>query len=196
MTSWATRRWAVEQHLSYVPSGWDDPAPATAVCDAWEPPDPLSLPADLCGRLRAAGAASRRYYGPNGSYYLPDLDDEDRAAVVSRFEAANRQWWRLVIDRWDVLVKRYDVGERHPPHTDWHLVAGAGRKLAGSVQLSSADEYDGGMLVVSFAHHRIPMPQAVGTVVAFPGWTVHEVEQVTRGQRWALIVNGFGPPLR
>jgi len=26
--------------------------------------------------------------------------------------------------------------------------------------------------------------------------TVHEVEPVTSGERWSLIVNGYGPPLR
>jgi predicted 2-oxoglutarate/Fe(II)-dependent dioxygenase YbiX len=40
------------------------------------------------------------------------------------------------------------------------------------------------------------MPRTRGTLVVFPGWTVHEVEPVTAGERWALIVNGWGPPLR
>jgi PKHD-type hydroxylase len=92
-------------------------------------------------------------------------------------------------------VKRYAVGERHTAHQDLHAGA-AGRKLAGVVQLSEPDDYAGGHLVMSFAHHRVPMPRARGTLVAFPGWTVHEVTPITRGVRWSLCVNGFGPRLR
>ena len=92
-------------------------------------------------------------------------------------------------------MKRYRVGDRHPAHQD--LLAGASRrKLAGSVQLSDPDGYEGGDLVVSYGQARAAMPKSRGTLVAFPGWTVHEVEPVTRGERWALIVNGWGPPLR
>ena len=47
-----------------------------------------------------------------------------------------------------------------------------------------------------FADHRLAMPRTRGTLMAFPGWTVHEVEPVASGERWALIVNGWGPPLR
>jgi PKHD-type hydroxylase len=70
------------------------------------------------------------------------------------------------------------------------------RKFAGSVQLSDSEDYDGGDLVMHFAHHRVAMPRTRGTLVAFPGWTVHEVEPVTAGERWALVVNGWGPPLK
>jgi hypothetical protein len=192
--SWALDAWAVEQRLSDpCPVGTE---PATAVCDAWVPPHPLALPTELCARLRAAAVNSHPYCGPNGTYYLPELSEPDRRAVVGRFQAANGEWWQLDLDRWDVMVKRYRVGEAHPAHTDWHPAGGVLRKFAGSVQLSDQDEYDGARLVVHFAHHRVAMPAELGALVAFPGWTVHEVEQVTRGERWALIVNGFGPALR
>ncbi len=49
---------------------------------------------------------------------------------------------------------------------------------------------------MSFAHHRIPMPRDRGTLVAFPGWTVHEVTPVTAGERWSPCVNGWGARLR
>ena len=33
---------------------------------------------------------------------------------------------------------------------------------------------------------------AAPSSVSFPAWTVHEVEPVTAGERWALIANGWG----
>jgi hypothetical protein len=169
--------------------------PAYAIADAWCAPHLLSVDPDTCERLRHAAAAVAPIAGGNGKYHLLEPADADRAQIVARFEEANARWWNLDIDRWEIHAKRYDVGDRHAPHQDLHPGA-AGRKIAGSIQLSAPGSYRGGELVVHFAHHRIPMPRELGTLVAMPGWTVHEVERVNSGTRWALIVNGFGPPLR
>lgn len=190
---WASGPWARRNLLSFLP--YDDTEPAYAVVDAWEPPHPLALPAALCDRLVTAAEAAQHIPGPNGAYCLPKLDPDDERDVLDRFRQANAEWWRLDLDRWDVMAKLYRPGDRHSVHQDLHPGA-AGRKFAGSVQLSADEDYDGGDLVVHFAHHAIAMPRARGSLVTFPGWTVHEVEPVTRGTRWALVVNGWGPPLR
>ncbi len=78
---------------------------------------------------------------------------------------------------------------------DLHAGA-AGRKFAGVVQLSQDDAYSGGDLLMRFAHHAVPMPRALGTLVAFPGWTLHEVTPIEAGERWSLCVNGWGNRLR
>ena len=192
---WASQLEQRTRLLSYLPFDDEDEEPAYAVADAWEPPHPLALPAALCDRLVTAAEETEAGPRPNGSYHYIDLEPEDREAIVSRFEEANALWWRLDIDRWDVKVKRYADGDHHSEHQDLHADA-ARRKMAGSVQLSDPGDYVGGALVMRFAGQRISMPRTRGTMVAFPGWTVHEVEPVTGGQRWALIVNGFGPPLR
>ncbi len=154
----------------------------------------MSLPAELCDRL-IASAASRAFASGNGSYHSLDLDPDDEGAILDRFRQANDLWWRLELDRWDIHTKHYRAGDRHGPHQD--LMAGsARRKLAGSVQLSRPDSYEGGNLVMTHASHRVAMPRTRGTLVALPGWTVHEVEPVTQGERWTLIVNAWGPPLR
>jgi hypothetical protein len=178
-----------------VAEGLSCDAEAYTVADAWTPPHALSLRPEMCDRLHAAAIATPASANGNGSYHLLELNDDDRAAIVARFEHVNDLWWNLDIDRWEMHAKRYDVGDCHPPHQDLHPGA-AGRKIAGSAQLSSPDSYSGGELVIHFAHHRIPMPRDRGALVVVPGWTVHEVQPVTSGTRWALIVNGFGPPLK
>jgi hypothetical protein len=158
-------------------------------------PEPLGVPERLCERLLAAAKAATASSGPNGAYCVPVLEPEDERAVLRRFEEANAEWWRLEVDRWDVMAKRYRPGDRHARHQDLHPGA-ACRKFAGSVQLSHSDDYEGGDLVVHFAGHQVAMPRSRGTLVALPAWTVHEVEPVTSGERWALIVNGWGPALK
>ncbi len=161
-----------------------------------QPPGHLvALPLDVCDRVRAAAGHTHPVPSGNGTYYMPDLDPADEQAILERFQAANRLWWKLEVDEWHIGVKRYGVGERHPEHQDLHAGA-ARRKFAGVVQLSDPDEYDGGALVVRYAHNRAAMPRTRGTLVAFPGWSNHEVEPITRGERWSLCVNAWGAPLR
>jgi PKHD-type hydroxylase len=57
--------------------------------------------------------------------------------------------------------------------------------LSCTLFLASPDEYDGGELVIAdpFGDHRIKL--AAGDLILYPGSTVHRVEPVTRGFRYA-----------
>ena len=184
----------LEQRLTHLPRP-GSPEPAYAICDSWETPHRLALPTDLCQAVKAHAERTRPTPSPNGTYYLDELPEELRTPVRERFEAANRLWWDLDITSWDVGVKHYRTGEGHPLHQDLHAGA-ARRKLARVIQLSEPDDYTGGELVMRFADQAVTMPKTLGTLVAFPGWTCHEVRPVTSGQRWSLYVNGRGPALR
>jgi 2OG-Fe(II) oxygenase superfamily len=200
MTSpgWAGTSEPLRERLAYLPYGPEDPEPAYAIADAWSPPHELSLPASLCDAVLASRGdlLSPAATSGNGDYYAADLGWAERDAVVDRFAAANNTWWGLDLDEWQLAIKRYRPGDRHVEHQDLHAAGGARRKLAGVVQLSEPDDYQGGALVMRFAHHRTTMPRARGTLVAFPGWTLHEVEPVVSGERWMLAVNGWGSRLR
>jgi len=193
---WAGTAWPLENWLSYRSYGPDDPEPNYAVVDWFEPPHPLALPNDVCDRLVEAAKATTPSARRNGSDHLPDLDPDFEAAIIARFEQANALWWNLDIDRWTIRVKHYTSGEHHPEHQDIHAHGGATRKFAGVVQLSNPDDYEGGALCMYFAHHQLTAGDARGTLIAFPGWTLHEVQEITSGERWALCVNGWGPRLR
>ncbi len=82
----------------------------------------------------------------NGTYVLADLDPADRQQVLDRLAQANAAWWGLVVTDWELVVKRYAIGDEHAEHQDLHAGA-AGRKLAGVVQLSQDDAYSGGDLL-------------------------------------------------
>ncbi len=181
--------------LAYRPQE-DDPEPAYAVADAWAPPHPLALPAELCERIRAAAQQSPlRQRSLSGTYVPADLDPADRQQVLDRLAQANAAWWNLAITEWDLVVKRYGVGDEHAEHQD--LYGGAARrKLGGIVQLSHPQEYAGGALSIRLADQRIELPRAQGTLAVWPGWALHEVAPVTEGERWALALFGYGPPLR
>ena len=51
--------------------------------------------------------------------------------------------------------------------------------------LSDPDEYDGGELTIqaAFGEQRVKLP--AGCMIVYPGTSLHRVEPVTRGSRWA-----------
>ncbi len=70
---------------------------------------------------------------------------------------------------------------------------------ASSVASSSCprpDEYKGGALSVRLADQRVELPRAQGSLAVWPGWTLHEVDPLMDGERWALAVFGYGSPPR
>jgi hypothetical protein len=197
---WAGGTEAHAAGLAYLPSPHPvrllEDEPASAVCDWWESPHPMALAADVCLRIRQQAVSSEELIpAANGTYY-PQVDPDTVSDVIARMRTANQIWWDLDITRWDVRVKQYVTGQHHPEHTDWHPAGGAGRKLVGGVQLSAAGDYTGGDFRFRWAHYDLVLPRAVGTLTVFPGWIAHRVTPVVSGERWALIVNGWGPPLR
>lgn len=200
---WAEEAWPQEHLISHIPDGTDPDAVRTAFCDWWEQPHSMALtPADVDALRDLAGSRppDRPWTGNGAWWNLGDeLDPALRQAILDRMLAANQAWWRVDVTDWKVAIKRYRAGDEHGWHQDWHPgVRGRGGrcKLVATGQLSDGDDYDGGDLLLSAFGHEICAPVTAGTLVTFPSWTRHRVEPVTDGERWALIVDGFGPPLR
>ncbi len=63
----------------------------------------------------------------------------------------------------------------HPPGSAGKSLRGLQRPLAGQ---------------------RVELPRAQGTLAVWPGWTLHRVDPIMDGERWALAVFGYGPSLQ
>src|SRR5262249_38252201 len=87
-------------------------------------------------------------------------------------------------------VLRYDGAVRG--HYDWHEDTAvrsevSRRRLSLVVQLSSADEYEGGNLDVEIDGRLIRTSKQQGSAVLFLSETRHRVTMVKRGTRYALV---------
>lgn len=88
---------------------------------------------------------------------------------------------------------RYSGGGTYGNHIDNSIFSMAGTSLRVRSDLSATlffcdpDEYDGGELVVedSYGSHRVKLP--AGHLVLYPGSSLHRVEPVTRGTRYAAF---------
>ncbi len=89
------------------------------------------------------------------------------------------------------LFNRYDKGMKFGAHVDNAIryIATAGQRVRTDVSstlfLSEPDEYDGGELVIqdTFGEQRVKFE--AGDMVLYPASSLHRVEPITRGSRWA-----------
>ena len=88
----------------------------------------------------------------------------------------------------NVQLARYDSAERG--FYDWHTdFAGIRplRKLSVSIQLSNAEDYEGGDLELLYGTEPHKLDRSRGAFIAFPSFMLHRVTPVTRGSRWSLV---------
>jgi PKHD-type hydroxylase len=89
------------------------------------------------------------------------------------------------------LFNRYDEGMGFAPHVDNAIRYNPGIRerirtdISSTLFLSEPAEYDGGELVVedTYGEHRVKL--AAGDMVLYPSDSLHRVEPVTSGSRWA-----------
>jgi PKHD-type hydroxylase len=89
------------------------------------------------------------------------------------------------------LFNRYEGGETYGNHVDGAVYPIAGARvrtdLSVTLFLSDPGDYDGGELVAddTYGAHRIKLP--AGDMILYPGTSLHRVEPVTKGVRFAAF---------
>jgi PKHD-type hydroxylase len=89
------------------------------------------------------------------------------------------------------LFNRYDVGMTFHAHVDNAVrpVPGAGVRIRTDVSstlfLTDPEDYDGGELVIEDTYGTQTVKLPAGDLVLYPATSLHRVEPVTRGSRWA-----------
>ena len=78
-------------------------------------------------------------------------------------------------------------------HYGWHQDIGPGigshRKISVTVQLSEADDYEGGELEFMYgSNSTVTAPRGAGVVVIFPSYMMHQVSEVTKGTRKSFVL--------
>ncbi len=89
------------------------------------------------------------------------------------------------------LFNRYDVGMKFGAHVDnaIRFIAGPNIRvrtdLSATLFLSEPEDYDGGDLVIEDTYGTQSVKFAAGDMVLYPATSLHRVEEITRGSRWA-----------
>lgn len=111
---------------------------------------------------------------------------------------ANTEMWNF--DIWDFQDDlQYTSYYGNGGHYDWHADLGVGisnRKLSIVLQLSNADEYEGGELQMNTGGSIINVPKEKGLICFFPSFLLHRVTPLSSGLRRSLVTWLCGANLR
>lgn len=111
---------------------------------------------------------------------------------------ANTQMWNY--DIWgygDAL--QYTIYEGNGGHYDWHADLGpkiSNRKLSCVLQLSDANDYEGGELQFNNGSGSVNVGKRKNRIVFFSSFVLHRVTPVTKGTRISLVTWLSGKNLR
>lgn len=107
--------------------------------------------------------------------------------------AANNQAWKFNVTHCNQSeFLKYPAGGRYTEHLDTFLHPdGECRKLTVLVFLN--DDFEGGKFFIRDGHEKYYPPQEKGTVLVFPSFLLHGVEDVTAGTRYSAVCWLVGP---
>ncbi len=89
------------------------------------------------------------------------------------------------------LFNRYDVGMKFGAHVDnaIRFIAGPNIRvrtdLSATLFLTEPSAYEGGELVIEDTYGEQSIKFAAGDMVLYPATSLHRVQEITRGSRWA-----------
>ncbi|MGE0847292.1 MAG: Fe2+-dependent dioxygenase [Flavobacteriaceae bacterium] len=86
-----------------------------------------------------------------------------------------------------LLLSRYEPGMNYGSHVDDALMGGMRTDVSFTLFLSDPDSYEGGGLVIETTAGEEVVKLPAGHMVAYPSTTLHRVEAVTSGVRYAAV---------
>jgi len=106
---------------------------------------------------------------------------------------ANNKLWKFDLISAPELIQYTEYYASEEGHYDWHQDIGPNegslRKVSITVQLSEADEYEGGDLQLWMGGNSvINSARGAGVVVVFPSYLMHRVSKVTKGTRRSFVL--------
>lgn len=124
---------------------------------------------------------------------LPVYKDIGGRLAAAGFAANNRAWKFNITHANQGEFLKYPAGGRYTTHIDTFLNPNEPdcRKLTILAFLN--DDFEGGRFYIQDGHTRYYPPQAKGTVLVFPSFLPHGVEDITTGVRYSAVCWLVGP---
>ena len=123
---------------------------------------------------------------------LPVYKDIGGRLAAAGFAANNRAWKFNITHTNQAEFLKYPAGGRYTAHMDTFLnPEGDCRKLTVLAFLN--DDFEGGRFFIQDGHERYYPPQEKGTVLVFPSFLPHGVEDITAGTRYSAVCWMVGP---
>ncbi len=118
---------------------------------------------------------------------------QQSAQIMGAAYARNEEFQNFAFPRvmCPPMLCKYDPGHHYGPHPDRGIITVGQMKLRSDVSstifLAEPESYDGGELSVQVGERKVEFKGFPGDAIVYPSWTMHEVKEVTRGQRIVAI---------
>lgn len=86
-----------------------------------------------------------------------------------------------------MLLSRYRTGQTYGLHVDDAIMGAMRSDLSFTLFLADPASYDGGALIIEDPLEARAIKLAAGDLILYPTTTLHRVEEVTRGERLAVV---------
>ena len=117
---------------------------------------------------------------------LPVYKDIGGRLAAAGFAANNQAWKFNITHANQAEFLKYPAGGRYTEHIDTFLnPEGECRKLTVLAFLN--DDFEGGRFFIQDGHEKYYPPQAKGTVIVFPSFLLHGVEDIISGTRYSAV---------
>lgn len=112
--------------------------------------------------------------------------------LFNMIEEANGTLWNFDLFGTNEFIQYTEYLASDQGHYDWHQDIGPGgpslRKISLVVQLTEAEEYEGGDLQIWPGGNIWTVPKGKGNVAIFPSYMMHRVTPMTSGVRKSLVL--------
>jgi len=112
--------------------------------------------------------------------------------LFNMIEEANGTLWNFDLFGTNEFIQYTEYLASDHGHYDWHQDIGPGgpslRKVSLVVQLTEAEEYEGGDLQIWPGGNIWTVPKGKGNVAIFPSYMMHRVTPMTSGVRKSLVL--------
>ena len=141
------------------------------------------------GRLTAGKAASRVKHNQEFEQQPELLRRLNRVIMASVAHSDRFRSAALPNRMADFIVARYEPGMHYGDHVDDPIMGGGKFRtdVSMTVFLNEPESYDGGELVVHTTFGDVKVKLPAGHAVVYPSSSVHQVAEVTRGERLVAL---------
>jgi predicted 2-oxoglutarate/Fe(II)-dependent dioxygenase YbiX len=123
---------------------------------------------------------------------LPTYKDIGGRLAAAGLDANSQAWKFTITHANQAEFLKYPAGGRYTPHVDTFLnPEGECRKLTVLTFLN--DDFKGGKFFIQDGHEKYYPPQEKGTVIVFPSFLLHGVEDIIEGTRYSVVCWMVGP---
>ena len=138
------------------------------------------------GKLTALGDASliKRNLQLNNCDEKTELTNKIREAIVNNSLINS---YTFVNKIFNVLFTRTGVGMYYRPHVDIPNISTGRRDFSFTIFLNKPEEYDGGELLLYIPPETKKIKLNQGDIVIYPTKYLHEVKEVTKGERMVCV---------